>query len=117
MRFLALGGVIGPALFAVVVVICGALRPGYNHMTQFISELGAQGTSHAAIMNFAGFLPLGLLLVGFAASLRGALPRRPLAVAVAILLGLFGLSIALAGLYSCDPGCPQPPVAAHPLKA
>src|SRR6266545_6315049 len=48
MRILALGGVLGPVLFAAVVGVCSALRPGYSHITQFISEHGATGTSHAA---------------------------------------------------------------------
>jgi len=44
LKFLALGGVIGPVLFTLIVLICASLRPEYNHITHLISELGATGT-------------------------------------------------------------------------
>jgi hypothetical membrane protein len=47
-RYLALGGVVGPVLFASVVILCAALRPKYSHVSQFISELGESGGSHAS---------------------------------------------------------------------
>jgi hypothetical protein len=56
-RLLCLGGVAGPALFTAVVILCAALRPNYSHVAQFVSELGARGTSHAELMNLAGFVP------------------------------------------------------------
>ena len=107
MRFLCLGGVAGPLLFTAVVIICGVVRPDYSHATQFISELGARGTSHAALMNFAGFVPTGLLLASFGASLANLRPRRRGSVLAAACLTLFGIGLSFAGIYSCDPGCPH----------
>lgn len=107
MRFLCLGGVAGPALFTSVVIICGALRPHYSHATQFISELGARGTSHAELMNFAGFVPTGFLLAGFGVSLANIRPRRRGSVLAAVCVAFFGIGISFAGIYSCDPGCPH----------
>jgi hypothetical membrane protein len=49
-----LGGVAGPILFSVVVVVSAALRVDYSHIADFISELGATGTPHADLMNYAG---------------------------------------------------------------
>lgn len=107
MRFLSLGGVAGPVLFTAVVIVCGALRPDYSHATQFISELGARGTSRAALMNFAGFVPTGLLLASFGVSLAFLLPRHTTSVLAAACITVFGLGITVAGIYSCDPGCPN----------
>ena len=107
MRFLSLGGVAGPALFTAVVIICGALRPNYSHATQFISELGARGTSHAELMNFAGFVPTGFLLASFGVSLANIRPRRRGSVLAAACVTFFGIGISFAGIYSCDPGCPH----------
>ncbi len=59
MRILLLGGVIGPVLFTLVVVVAAAMRADYSHVHQFISELGATGSSHADFMNYAGFVPAG----------------------------------------------------------
>lgn len=106
-RFLSLGGVAGPTLFTALVIICGALRPDYSHANQFISELGARGTSHAELMNFAGFVPTGLLLASFGASLANLRPRRRGSVLAAACVTFFGIGISLAGIYSCDPGCPH----------
>jgi hypothetical membrane protein len=106
-RFLCLGGVAGPVLLTAVVIICASLRPNYSHTKQFISELGARGTPNAEIMNFAGFVPAGILLAGFGVSLASIRPRRRGSVLAAMCITLFGIGIAFAGIYSCDPGCPH----------
>ena len=95
MRILALGGLAGPVWFAAVVALCAALRPDYRHAHQFISELGAAGSPHAWLMNYAGFLPVGLLLgIGFR-----SLPRlRPLSTG-SIASGVLGFCF-LAALAS-----------------
>jgi hypothetical membrane protein len=107
MRLLTLGGVTGPILFSAVVVISAALRGVYSHITNFISELGATGTTHAGLMNYAGFLPAGLMVAAFGVGLANALPRRRATVVASILVILFGAGLAASGIASCDPGCPQ----------
>jgi hypothetical membrane protein len=107
MRMLALGGVAGPAIFTVVVIVVSSLREPYSHANNFISELGASSTPHANLMNYAGFIPAGLLLAGFGVALGTLLPRSRRALAVAALVTLFGAGIVMAGIFSCDAGCPQ----------
>jgi hypothetical membrane protein len=106
-RLLVLGGVAGPMLFSAVVVVAAALRADYSHVASFISELGATGTPYAHLMNYAGFLPGGLLIAGFGVALVRALPRSRVAILAAILVTLFGAGVAASGIASCDPGCPQ----------
>ncbi len=106
-RRLLLGGLAGPILFSVVVIAAAALRPGYSHRDDLISELGATGTPRAALMNYAGFVPAGLMLAAFAVGLMRSWPGDRAAAAAALLLTLFGVGIALSGLASCDPGCPR----------
>jgi hypothetical membrane protein len=107
MRALALGGAIGPALFTVVTVVVSAFREDYSHVHNFISELGATGTPHAELMNYAGFVPSGLMLLAFAVSTRALVPRSGLAALGTLLLALFGAGVVTAGLFACDLGCPQ----------
>jgi len=107
MRFLLIGGIGGPVLFALVVVIAAAMRPDYSHTDQFISELGAIGSSNAVIMNYVGFVPAGLLLAGFGLALHRVLPREPLILVCLGLVMLFGVGVATSGIVSCDAGCPQ----------
>jgi hypothetical membrane protein len=107
MRHLALGGLAGPVWFAAVATLCASLRPDYSHAHQFLSELGATNTPNASLMNYAGFLPLGLMIAGFGVSIRAGVPRHASTTVGAFLVILFGLGIAASGLISCDVGCPQ----------
>jgi hypothetical protein len=56
-------------------------------------------------MNAAGFVPTGLLILGFAASLSQLVPRTPLSILGSLLVGLFGVGIVSAGVFSCNLGC------------
>ncbi len=107
MRIVALAGIAGPILFSMITIVSAALRPDYSHIGNFISELGADGTSHAALMNYAGFVPAGLMLAAFGISLSTTLPRDRFRVIASILVTLFGTGMAADGFISCDPGCPQ----------
>jgi len=105
--YLPLAGVAGPVQSTIVIAICSALRPGYDHANQFISDLGATGTQHAALMNFAGFIPSGAIMAAFGVALWKLLPKYLLARTGASLIILFALGLIIAGIFSCDPGCPQ----------
>lgn len=107
MRKSTLGGVLGPIIFSVAVVIAALMRPGYSHIEQFISELGATGTENAAFMNYAGFVFGGLLIASLGAALLTILPRRRVTLVASVLVSLFGLGVAASGMISCDLGCPQ----------
>jgi hypothetical membrane protein len=104
---LALGGIAGPAIFTITTVVAAGMRPGYSHVDNLISELGATNAPHASIMNVGGFIPCGLLLVALAAALWQALPARRMARAGAVLVAAFGCGVAASGVFSCDLGCPQ----------
>ena len=47
LSLLAVCGITGPVIYAVVVIILGLLRLGYNHVTQIMSELGEVGAPNA----------------------------------------------------------------------
>ena len=48
-------------LTGAVVVLGGAMQPGYSHVADYISELGAVGAPHGQAISVAGFLPIGFL--------------------------------------------------------
>lgn len=106
MRVALLGGVVGPVLFSLTIVVAAALRPGYSHSEHFISELGASETPFASLMNYAGFVPAGTMLLCFSVALAKYLPSTRSAVLATVLVSMFGLGIAVSGLISCDAGCP-----------
>jgi len=65
-RLAAICGMMAPITLTSAIFIAGALRPGYNHVMQYISALGEQGDTSAYVMNFGGFFLFGLLLMAFA---------------------------------------------------
>ncbi len=105
-RLLLLAGLSGPLVFGVSVVIVAPLRPDYNHVNQFMSELGETGGHFAWVMNYFGFmLSAGLILI-FVLAFRTLLPRTALNLVGTSLLVVFAISMFFAGVFSCDVGCP-----------
>jgi hypothetical membrane protein len=84
----------------------GAIKPGYSHAANFISELNATGTPWALELGLFGFVPLGLLLAAFLAT-AFPLARLEGAGRVGFLL-LWSQPLAFLGVAAapCDAGCP-----------
>jgi hypothetical membrane protein len=97
-----MGGVIGPILFVILVVLGGGLYEGYSHVGQKISELGGEGAEYALLQNL-NFVLLGVSVIGFAWALAQVFGPPYWGPA---LIGIFGLSSSIAnGLLPCDAGC------------
>jgi hypothetical membrane protein len=69
LRFLALGGVLGPLAFVGAWVFAGATTPGYSPVDDAISDLAAVGASTRVVMTM-GFVAFGCGLITFGAALR-----------------------------------------------
>ena len=92
-------------VMALMVVVAGAFTPGYSHVTQLISELGARGSPQEWGVRFAGFLPAGVFLLAFCGFAYAALPRS-LGVALGLLgLALYATGYVVAAAFPCDLGC------------
>jgi len=50
-RMLFLCGMVSPVLFIVLTVLGGALRPGYSHVSDTISELFAPGAPNKLLLD------------------------------------------------------------------
>ena len=112
----AVVGLLGAAWVVALTVVGGATYPGYDHATQYISELGANGAPHAAAVNFLGFLPSGVLLTAFAVLSWRALPRSTAATLGAVGLALYSVGYLAAVAFPCDFGCrPAEPSASQAL--
>ena len=107
MKALSLTGIAAPILFLVVILAAGSSTPDYDHLNQFISELGASGARTATLMNYAGFIPTGVMLAIFGLVVVRRLSNDKPGYVAGACLTLFGLGVFLAGLFSCDAGCPQ----------
>lgn len=105
-RWLLTGGVIGPVVFVVVLLVEGATRPGYDPMRHFVSQLSLSDLGWQQVANF---LVSGALVIGGALGLRRVLTEGPGSRWGPILIGLAGVGMVLAGVFTTDPGLGYPP--------
>jgi hypothetical membrane protein len=102
-RFLAICGIVAPVVMLGLWITASLVRPGYNQLTQYGSELGTG--PNAIIMN-VNFFVTGLLIIAFAAGLFKGIPGKRWLAIGSLLLGTFGVGEVLTALFPCDAGCP-----------
>ncbi|MCB0707344.1 MAG: DUF998 domain-containing protein [Saprospiraceae bacterium] len=106
-KFMPLSGIIGSILFATTSLICGFLQPDYDTLNNFVSELGATNSSTESLMNYLGFIPSGILFSLFGLSLLMGVSKNLISRIGSLFIMLFGLGMTMAGIFSCDLGCPS----------
>ena len=105
MSRLKAAGVAAPVVYTAAAIAAGLRDPHYSHLQNFVSELGATGAPGAGLMNFAGFLPYGILIMVFALGIhRGMRPDAGGWLGPSV-LGLYGLAYVALAFAPCDPGC------------
>lgn len=97
--------VLGALWLLAMVVIGGAAWDGYDHVSQYISELGATGAPHGWQVSWLGFLPVGVLITAFAFFAWRAAPRSALATLGSIGIVLFAAGYIGSAFFQCDFGC------------
>jgi hypothetical protein len=105
-RPLAWTALAGQLLFIASWTVAGALDPGYSHIEQGVSELGAGDAEHPWIVN-AGIVVLGLSIAALAPGLLAVLPRRRATRVAAALFAVAGVALALGGVFQLDCGMSQ----------
>ena len=101
---------LGAAWLLAMVLIGGATFPSYDHVSQYISELGATGAPRGFEVSWFGFLPIGILICAFAIFAGLAAPRSVLAVLGFIGVFLFSIGYVGSAFFPCDFGCrPEEP--------
>ena len=95
-------GVAAAVVFVAVLLVEGAVRPGYNptYHTGSALALGDRGW-----IQIANFLQLGAGMFGFAVGVHQTLNS----VVAAVLLAIFGLGAIVAGVFRMDPMRGYPP--------
>jgi len=104
-RLGVLCGVASPILWLALIGIAGGLRPGFSHVTQYISELGERGGPTEPLMRYAGFEFTGFLYLCFAAALVTIFHDGWRSTLAASLVALDGLGRMGAGAFPCDLRC------------
>lgn len=104
-RVLLFFGVLTPILFIGIIILLGALFPGYNHLINHISELGALDSPVAGIMNPLGFMLTGILVVLFSIGLYRAVDFGLVGKLAILCLVIAGIFLSALGFFPCDPQC------------
>jgi hypothetical membrane protein len=102
---LAACGIAAPLVFIAAVTAASLNHPGYDHLKNFISELGATGAPAAGVMNFAGFLPYGLPTAAFALAVHRGMRLDAGGWLGPSILALYGLAHIAVAVTPCDTGC------------
>jgi hypothetical protein len=100
-RPLAWTALAGQVVFVASWIVAGALEPGYSHVEQGISELGAADAEHPWIVN-GGILVLGLSIAALGPAVLAVLERRRATRVAALLFVAAGLLLAAGGLFHLD---------------
>lgn len=112
MRLLLACGVIAPLLNSVVILILGAIRPGYNAwiIPDSNLELGDGGW-----IQITNYVVTGALLLAFAIGMRLLLRTGRGSTWEPILLGIYGITFIVTGPILPDPALGYPPGASSAL--
>ena len=104
-KFSLYSGMIIPVWLFLGVLIAGAMNPGYSHINQAMSELGAEGSATHIISPLINNFPLGILFIAFGLCLISELKNSKLAIFSGLMIVLHGIGSIFAGYFSCDAGC------------
>ncbi|MBL8547908.1 MAG: DUF998 domain-containing protein [Hyphomonadaceae bacterium] len=101
---------LGVAWLLVMVLVGGASFDGYDHVSQYISELGANGAPFGWHVSWLGFLPVGVLICAFSYFAWRAAPQSVLATLGFVGIFLFAIGYVGSAFFRCDFGCrPEEP--------
>lgn len=106
-RTLSLGylaGFITPFWLALGVALAGSFYPGYSHVDQAMSLLGAADAPTRTLSPLINNYPLGALFVLFGVALWASF-GSPWARLSGLLIVLHGLGSFATGYFACDAGC------------
>ena len=104
-RLLSFGGVIGPIIYVIVLTFLGLVFPGYDHVTQYMSELAAVDAPYMVWMNVFGFMLIGVFVIGFGVALDYGVKKKVWGWIGPFLVVVSGIGFILVGFFPCDPGC------------
>jgi len=103
-KLLAVCGIAGPVIYAIVIVVLGSLEPNYSHLSQTMSVLGDADARYSIVMNTAGIPLLGVLIIAFAIGLDRGIDTGRFSKLGPAFLGVSGLCLIIMGFFPCDTG-------------
>ena len=97
-RFLLLCGVLAPVMMVAVILAVGQITPGYDPVSETVSQMGAAERPFAFMLN-AGYVAYGILMGGAAYGLSRSMGLTARSRTLAVLLGIHAAGTMLLGLF------------------
>lgn len=97
-------GLLAAPFYLTLIIVLGALEPGFSHRTSLMSELGGVPGMRGLAFNL-GVAATGLCVIAFAIGLRRRLPAKMTARIGFGLLVIGGVGMIGAGVFHCNEGC------------
>ena len=101
---LSLIGVLIPLLFISLIIILGALQPGFNQMTTLLSNLGGVGGIRGDLFNIAVGITGGFIIL-FAIGLNRMVNQSEAGLKRVFLFILGGFGLIGTGIFNCNRNC------------
>jgi hypothetical protein len=98
-------GLAAPLAYVVLMVLLGLETRGYNHFSDLMSELGAVGSPFGSLMNIAGFIMLGTIVMIMSYALHREVSGGKGSVIGPVMIAFSGAGLIGVGLFPCDPLC------------
>ena len=98
-------GLLIPLWLSLGVSLTALAYPGYSHLHQAMSQLGAMEAPTHGFSAWANNLPLGMLFLMFGCGIWRRYRDSRLAKFTASLIMLHGLASFATGYFPCDQGC------------
>jgi hypothetical membrane protein len=90
---------------ALGVVVWASIYPGYSHLSQFMSELGATGSPIGPWVNYSVFILAEIWVFMFLWAAYTALPRTKLVLSGLVFMCAYACFLVIASLFPCDFEC------------
>jgi hypothetical protein len=105
-KILSLCGVISPALFVFMTILGGALRPGYSHISDTISELFSPGSPNKTVLDVLHTTTALLTIlfgIGVLIFVQGSIQSEPIGmIGAGIIITIGVVNVATATIFPQD---------------
>ncbi|MFX1410328.1 MAG: DUF998 domain-containing protein [Promethearchaeota archaeon] len=101
----AIIGILGPVVNLILFMFLGFFYPGYNPISQFISELGTSDAPTNVIMNILGFNLFGIYMILFGIGINRGIEKHVLTTISMVLFIFSGIILFSLSKFPCDLGC------------
>lgn len=104
-HWLFIAGMVGPVFYFFILSLIGVLWSGYDPISQHMSELGGIESPYKNLMNVAGFMGLGVMIMLFGVGFYLEFVNNLFMKLASFCVLIAGLFMIIVGFFPCDAKC------------